>query len=123
MLPVNYIPVYVVPCALTSPDHLLFRTLVIENVVLVQSVWLGLAQLCGVDLVHSKLLGDIPITVIAWAAPKIGNPYLAKWADDQHPKLRILRISVTTDIVTKGTIGFRTFPVAIYLDPETRNVL
>ncbi|CAN0422761.1 unnamed protein product [Ascophyllum nodosum] len=65
------------------------------------SLGAGLAQLCGVDLVHSKLLGDIPITVIAWAAPKIGNPYLAKWVDDQHPKLRILRISVTTDIVTK----------------------
>ncbi|CAN0461842.1 unnamed protein product [Ascophyllum nodosum] len=61
----------------------------------------GMAQLCGVHLARSKVLGDVPITVIAWAAPKIGNPYLAKWVENQHPRLRILRISVTDDVVTK----------------------
>ena len=64
-----------------------------------------MAQLCGVHLARSKVLGDVPITVIAWAAPKIGNPYLAKWVENQHPRLRILRISVTDDVVTKGAIS------------------
>ena len=69
-----------------------------------------MAQLCGVDLAHSKILGDIPITVIAWAAPKIGNRCLAKWADDQFPRLRILRINVIGDLVPKGVMQKLSLP-------------
>lgn len=60
-----------------------------------------MGQLCAVDLAHSKVLGDVPILVIAWSSPKIANKYLAEWADKMHPMLRILRIRVASDRITK----------------------
>ncbi|CAN0281450.1 unnamed protein product [Pylaiella littoralis] len=58
----------------------------------------AMAQHCAVDLTHSKILRDVPILAIAWAAPKIGNGALAAWAGEQ-PHLRILRIRNPIDSV------------------------
>lgn len=61
----------------------------------------AMAQHCAVDLAHSKILGDVPILGIGWAAPKVGNSALAAWVAKQ-PNLRILRIRVPIDSVANG---------------------
>lgn len=58
-----------------------------------------MCQLAGVDIAHFGVAGDIPITVIAWAAPKIGNAALAARVQELHPRLRILRIKNLIDSV------------------------
>lgn len=59
----------------------------------------AMSQLAGVDLVQSGAAGDIPVTVVAWAAPKIGNSALAARVDALHPKLRVLRVKNPADSV------------------------
>ena len=51
------------------------------------------------DIARSKVLGDVPILCIAWGAPKIGNRFVAKWVESQHPRLRNLRIRGANDVV------------------------
>lgn len=68
------------------------------------STWLclpfesAMCQHCAVDLAHSKILGDVPILGLAWAAPRIGNSALSDWVKKQ-PNLRILRITIPIDTV------------------------
>lgn len=59
-----------------------------------------MAQICAVDLAHSKVAGKVPILGLSWASPKIGNPRLADWVDEMHPLLRVLRIRGSNDQVT-----------------------
>lgn len=62
-----------------------------------------MAQHCAVDLAHSRVLGDVPILGLGWAAPKGGNAALAAWVAKQ-PNLRILRVRVPIDFVTNGEL-------------------
>lgn len=48
---------------------------------------------------HFDVSGDIPVTVIAWGAPKVGNTRMAEHAESLHPKLRVLRIRNPVDSV------------------------
>lgn len=59
----------------------------------------AMCQLCGIDLVQSGVSGDIPVTVIAWAAPKISNRAMGEHVKSLHPKLRILRILNRNDSI------------------------
>ncbi|CAN0128721.1 unnamed protein product [Ascophyllum nodosum] len=64
----------------------------------------AMCQLCAVDLVNKGAMGHIPVVpvlAIAWAAPKVANACLARWADSMHPMLRVLRIKHANDLVTK----------------------
>lgn len=70
---------------------------VFATVVFISSI--AMCQLAGVDLVQSGAAGDIPVTVVAWGAPKIGNSALAACVDALHPKLRILRVKNPIDKV------------------------
>ncbi|CAM9520983.1 unnamed protein product [Ectocarpus sp. 6 AP-2014] len=72
----------------------------IEKVTVVgHSLGAAMAQHCAVDLAHSRVLGDVPILGLGWAAPKGGNAALAAWVAKQ-PNLRILRVRVPIDFVT-----------------------
>lgn len=61
-----------------------------------------MAQLCAVDIAHSKVLDKVPVLGIAWAAPRIGNQCLTDWVDEMHPTLSILRVRIDDDSVTNG---------------------
>lgn len=62
-----------------------------------------MAQLCAIDIAHSKVLGDVPILGLGWAAPKIGNSALSRWVEKQD-NLRILRIKVPADLVSNSEL-------------------
>ncbi|CAM9969303.1 unnamed protein product [Hapterophycus canaliculatus] len=57
-----------------------------------------MAQVCAIDIAHSKVLGDVPILGLGWAAPKVGNRALSSWVEEQE-NLRILRVRVPIDSV------------------------
>lgn len=61
----------------------------------------AMSQLCAIDIAHSKVLGDVPILGIGWAAPKVGNSALAGWVRERE-NLRILRIKVPIDSVANS---------------------
>lgn len=59
----------------------------------------AMAQLVGFDIVQNEKTGDIPVTVIAFAPPKVGNGAVAARVDELFPKLRVLRVRNPEDTV------------------------
>ncbi|CAM9447353.1 unnamed protein product [Sphacelaria rigidula] len=59
----------------------------------------AIAQLCAMDLAHHGVSGDVPVTAIAFASPKVGNARFAERAATLHPKLRVLRLTNPVDSI------------------------
>ncbi|CAM9399994.1 unnamed protein product, partial [Discosporangium mesarthrocarpum] len=80
----------------------------VEKILIVgHSLGAALAMMAGFDIVHNRATinpatGEaVPVTLISWAAPRMGNAAVAELANSYFPKLRHLRVCNPNDIVPK----------------------